>query len=79
MILSDSAKPNQTLYFLGAKLLKCIKEKPYKKLDITPLFDDFCLSLDKSISFTQYIYTLNWLFLLDLIDLDEEGDVIVCF
>ncbi|HFP2166326.1 TPA: ABC-three component system middle component 6 [Escherichia coli] len=50
----------------------------YSYVDIIDLYNEF-KSKNNNPSFTQYIYTLNWLYLLGLIDANENGDLILCF
>ncbi|WP_425536003.1 ABC-three component system middle component 6 [Enterobacter hormaechei] len=79
MILSNSIRPQYTIYFLGAKLIQCIQEQASTTLDSIDLFDKFKDKITSKITFVQYMYTLNWLYLLDLIELNENGDIIICF
>ncbi len=51
MILSDSLKPDQTIYYLGAKLLHCIKNEPSMVIDSIYLFDKFKKSANKKSHF----------------------------
>ncbi|EEW1629492.1 ABC-three component system middle component 6 [Escherichia coli] len=78
MIISDITKPSQTLYYLGAQLLECMSSNAYSHVDIIELYNEF-ISKNNKPSFTQYIYTLNWLYLLGLVDANENGDLILCF
>ncbi|AYY74439.1 ABC-three component system middle component 6 [Klebsiella aerogenes] len=79
MILSNSIRPQYTIYFLGAKLIQCIQEQASTTLDSIDLFDKFKDKITSKITFVQYMYTLNWLYLLDLIELNENGDIVICF
>ncbi|WP_412103707.1 ABC-three component system middle component 6 [Raoultella ornithinolytica] len=79
MILSNSIRPQYTIYFLGAKLIQCIQEQASTTLDSIDLFDKFKDIITSKITFVQYMYTLNWLYLLDLIELNENGDIVICF
>jgi len=79
MILSNSIKPNQTLYYLGGILISCLKEQPSQVIDSVKLFEVFKNSLSVKVTFTQYMFTLDWLYLLDMIEVNDEGDIIVCF
>lgn len=78
MIISDVTKPSQTLYYLGARLLECLSSNAYSYVDIIDLYNEF-KSKNNNSSFMQYIYTLNWLYLLGLVDANENGDLILCF
>ena len=79
MILSNSIRPNQTLYYLGGALISCLKNYPDQVIDSTKLFEIFKDSLSFKVSFTQYMFTLDWLYLLDMVEVNEDGDIIVCF
>ncbi|WP_391595507.1 ABC-three component system middle component 6 [Yersinia aldovae] len=79
MILSNSLKPYQTIYYFGAKLLQCMRNEPSLVIDSLDLFEKFKKSLPVKVTFAQFMYTLDWLYLLDLIELSQEGDIIVCF
>lgn len=79
MILSNSVKPEHTIYYLGAKLIQCIQEQSLAILDSIELFEKFKNKTNSKITFVQYMYTLNWLYLLDLVELNDKGDIIVCF
>lgn len=79
MILSNRMKPKNTIYYLGAKLIESIKEQPTGIIDSLLLFNAFKKNLTTNVTFVQYMYTLNWLYLIDLINLNDEGDIIVCF
>ncbi|WP_411785151.1 ABC-three component system middle component 6 [Escherichia coli] len=50
----------------------------YSHVDIIELYNEF-ISKNNKPAFTQYIYTLNWLYLLGLVDANENGDLILCF
>lgn len=79
MIISNSIKPQYTIYYLGAKLIQCIQCQPSKVLDSIFLFEKLQQLIPSKISFVQYMYTLNWLFLLDLLELNDKGDIVICF
>lgn len=79
MIISNSIKPQHTIYYLGAKLIECIQSQPSRVLDSILLFEKFQSFVPSKVSFVQYMYTLNWLFLLDLLELNDKGDIVICF
>lgn len=79
MIISNSIKPQNTIYYLGAKLIQCIQSQPSKVLDSIILFEKFQTIVPSKVSFVQYMYALNWLFLLDLVEINDKGDIVICF
>lgn len=79
MIISNSMKPNQTLYYFGARLLECLKRQPSLTIDSLQLFELFQSCLSAKVTYTQYMYTLDWLYLLDMVEVNDNGDIVVCF
>ncbi|EOV1627796.1 ABC-three component system middle component 6 [Yersinia enterocolitica] len=56
-----------------------MRNEPSLVIDSLDLFEKFKKSLPTKVTFAQFMYTLDWLYLLDLIELNEQGDIIVCF
>ena len=79
MLVSTAMRPQQTIYYLGAALLKCILSEDARTIDSLLLFEDFRNVQKNKVSFTQYMYALNWLYILGAIELDGKGDIIKCF
>ena len=79
MILSNSLRPQHTIYYLGAILIKCIREHSSTTIDSIDLYESFKTKVKSKITFLQYMYTLNWLYLLDLVELNDKGDIVICF
>ncbi len=79
MIISNSIRPQNTIYYLGAKLIQCIQSQRSKILDSIILFENLQKLVPSKVSFVQYMYTLNWLFLIDLVEINDKGDIVICF
>jgi hypothetical protein len=75
VIVTSDISPEKNLYFLGGKILERLpKEEP---IDSLMMFE--YLREDYRISFPLFMYTLDWLYLADLIDLTKNGDIKKCF
>lgn len=75
MLVPDNIHPEQTLYFNGAIVLNTIQEH-----DGLTLLDLYLLTRSNmEMSMPVFVLCLDWLFLLDLIVIKDEGKVCLCF
>jgi hypothetical protein len=75
MLIPDNIHPEQTIYFNGAIVLKAIQE--HRVMDMLDLY--MLTSNKREMSMPVFLLCLDWLFLLDLIKLNDSGKVEVCF
>ncbi len=75
MIIND-VKPEQKIYYLGAKLIKILTEIPQLKIDILTVFQ--LLNNEEKISMNLFTLTLDWLFILGVIK-NNNGKLEKCF
>lgn len=76
MLVSDNVSPDTSVYYLGGILISLIdnREKEFDFFDIYKIIKD-----EHEVSVKLLILTLDWLYLLDLIDLNEDGSFVKCF
>ncbi len=74
MIIGKDIQPERKLYFLGSKVLELL-QKSSQEEDLISLYQTLN---DKEISINMLLLTLDWLFLLGTIKIDE-GKIIKCF
>lgn len=74
MLLPDNIHPEQTIYFNAAIVLKILQQQRRS------LFLDLYLETraNREMSMPVFILCLDWLFLLNLITLNEQGVVELC-
>jgi len=72
MILPFDITPNKSLYIIGAEVLQIFHKESVRMLDIKILFDKLNMHRDSQISFNYFLYTLDWLFLTNTIDLQNN-------
>ena len=74
MLVPDNIHPEQTIYFNGAFVLKAIQER--LELDMFDLYIQ--TTTKREMSMPVFVLCLDWLFLLNLITLNDNGKVELC-
>jgi hypothetical protein len=74
MLIPDNIHPEQTIYFNGAFVLEAIRENR-----VMNLLDLYIQAKSKrEMSMPVFLLCLDWLFLLDLVTLNNQGKVELC-
>ena len=76
MIINYDIKPDRQLYSLGAKLIMALQVFTDNFVDLLDAFE--VMKAEGPISMNAFFLTLDWLFLLGLINYDE-GRIKKCF
>ena len=74
MLIPDNIHPERTIYFNGAVLLKEIQGTG--ALDILDLYVH--ANTIREMSMPLFMLCLDWLYLLNAIEMDEQGKVKLC-
>jgi hypothetical protein len=74
MLLPDNIHPENTIYYNGAFVLQSLLQKNVQTL--LDLYQD--VKLKRNISFSVLILCLDWLYLIDLAEINEKGEVRLC-
>jgi len=74
MIVPDNIHPEQTIYFNGAFVLEIIQEN--RVMDILDLYRQ--ATAGHEMSMPVFVLCLDWLFILNLVKLNEHGKVELC-
>ncbi len=74
MLLPDNIHPENTIYYNGSFVLKALQEN--QAIDFLELY----LNTQKicKMSMPIFLLCLDWLFLLNIVSLDERGRVTLC-
>lgn len=76
MIINKDINPEREIYYLGAQVIEILRNSPKDKVE---LFDAFqSLNEKKRVSMNLFVLTLDWLYLLGIIN-TAEGDIVKCF
>lgn len=68
MLLPDNIKPENSIYYTGAVVLKSLQTKGSQSLD--DLFSD--VNMTQSMRFKVFMLSLDWLFLLNAAVINNE-------
>ena len=74
MLVPDNIHPEQTIYFNATFVLKTIQEN--RAMDMLSLYIE--TTVDREMSMPVFVLCLDWLFLLNLVTLNEHGKVELC-
>ena len=74
MLIPDNIHPDQTIYFNGAFVLKVIQE--HRVMDILDLYIQ--TTCEREMSMPVFVLCLDWLFLLNLVILNNHDKVELC-
>lgn len=77
MLVDITAHPERNLYFIGATLLRQLKICRHQKQDVLDLHKAYNLT-NRNISLDYLLLALDWLFVLGLVDADQDGEVYLC-
>ncbi len=74
MLIPDNIHPEQTIYFNGAFVLKAIQR--YRVMDMLDLYMQTIT--EREMSMPVFVLCLDWLFLLNLVTMNDHGMVKLC-
>jgi len=74
MLIPDNIHPEQTIYFNGAFVLKAIQK--HRIENMLELY--IKTKAEREMSMPVFVLCLDWLFLLNLITLNDSGKVELC-
>jgi len=74
MLIPDNIHPQQSIYYNGAFVLSALQLK--KEQRMLDLYAN--IKQQKSMTFPVFVLCLDWLFLLDLVILDNNGNIKLC-
>ncbi|WP_353737079.1 ABC-three component system middle component 6 [Aeromonas sp.] len=77
MILSKASPPNKYLYIIGANIISILHDNDNKAMPPISLYEKYKEKY-KPISLSYIMYGLDWLFIINVICLNETGDVKLC-
>lgn len=76
MIVSNNISPTDNLYYIGGLILEILNDNYNKTLDILILYKK--LVIKNKLTFVLYSYALDWLFISNLITVNEKGEIQKC-
>lgn len=77
MIVSKDVNPERDFYYLGARVIEILSNIDSKTVDFFDVFQQ--LNNSEKISINLYSLTLDWLYLLGVIENSKDGNIKKCF
>jgi hypothetical protein len=77
MLLPKNTNPYFSIYYLGAIVLRELASINEKSVDFLRLYHQ--VSSHNKVSVQSFTLTLDWLYLLGSIELNEKGGIVKCF
>ncbi len=74
MLVPDNIHPEQTIYFNGAFVLNAIQK--YRVMGMLDLYEQ--TKAEREMSMPVFVLCLDWLFLLNLVKLNDQSKVQLC-
>ncbi len=74
MLLPDNIKPELSIYYIGSQILAILKDN--RSLSLINLFQK--LRERNFVSFQSFVLGLDWLYLINAAEVNEQGDVVLC-
>lgn len=75
MLLPDNIKPELTIYYNGAVVLKELQQD--NKCDIIDLYQK--VKQKNNMSFMTFMLSIDWLYLLEVAIMNKNGEIELCF
>lgn len=74
MLLPDTIHPEQSIYYNGAFVLQALRER--RVMDLLDLYLD--TQNYRQMTMPVFVLCLDWLYLLNLVSLNNQGDIELC-
>ena len=74
MLLPDNIHPEQSIYYNGAFVLQVLRE--HRVMDLLDLY--MSTQMQQEMTMPVFVLCLDWLYLLNLVSLNELGGVELC-
>lgn len=74
MLIPDNIHPEQTLYYNGSLVLEVLLTR--RGINLLDLYSE--IQKSKEMTMPVLVLCLDWLYLLDLVSVTEQGEVTLC-
>ena len=77
MIVSRDINPERDFYYLGGKVIEILSNTNTLEIDFFDVFEK--MNVSTKVSINLFTLTLDWLFLIGVINKSNSGNLIKCF
>ncbi|WP_149242603.1 ABC-three component system middle component 6 [Dyadobacter sp. 32] len=80
MILPQDTVPEKSMYVMGGRILDILQNEPFESVDPKYIFDKYVgKNPNIDITYNYFLYALDWLFILNAIEVTEKLKIKKCF
>jgi hypothetical protein len=73
MLLPEEIHPEESIYYNGAFVLRELRQKPTSILELYGK-----VKANKNMSFPIFVLCIDWLYLIEKVELTEKGEIELC-
>lgn len=73
ILLDKNSSPHNTVFYLSSIIYGVMIDK--NRIDSIQLYNEVNQKLSEKVNFTTFILAIDFLFLLDMLDVSSEGDI----
>ena len=73
ILLDKNSSPHNTVFYLSSIICGVMIDK--NRIDSIQLYNEVNQKLSEKVNFTTFILAIDFLFLLDMLDVSAEGDI----
>ena len=77
MIINNVTEPKKSLYVIGANIVNIMINSKHDSIEPIDLYDCYIRQVNE-ISITYFYLTLDWLYIIELIDVNHFGNIKLC-
>lgn len=80
MILPQDTIPEKSIYVMGSRIIQILNKEPHNIIDPKIIYDKYTLIHPEiKISYNYFLYALDWLYILNAVDLTENLGIKKCY
>lgn len=80
MILPQDISPEKSMYVMGSRIIQLLNKEPHNVVDPKKIFDKYnMIHPEVKITYNYFLYALDWLYILNAIELTENLGIKKCY
>lgn len=80
MILPQDIAPEKSMYVMGSRIIEILNREPHNVIDPKLVFDKYNqLHPETKITYNYFLYAIDWLYILNAIDITGSLGIKKCY
>lgn len=76
MLISNETNPSKSVYYIGGIILSVLENKTNSTIDFLDLYRE--MNNSHKISLQLFLFSIDWLYLINKVKIDNKGYLIKC-